>query len=253
MLKEYLSTLANAIRSKLGTTEKINAQDFAEKIMSIPSGGGDDFWNVYQDNGNRTDYNGAFAGIGWTDKTFTPKHDIKPTTATNLFYYAKNIKNLKQMLIDAGVVLDTSNCTSMNNFIQSADYVSHLPEISTVSCATLSQFLHWNTVLTNFDKLILKSDGSQTFSSSFGGLNNLKEIRIEGLFGVSVNLQNSSKLTNDSAISIIMHLKNYKGTTNENKFKLTLSETVWTNLETTTPPDGCENWKAYLTSIGWLY
>ena len=35
MLKEYLSTIANAIRSKLGSTAKINAQNFAEKIGEV--------------------------------------------------------------------------------------------------------------------------------------------------------------------------------------------------------------------------
>jgi hypothetical protein len=32
MLKEYLGTLANAFRTALGTTDKINAQDFANKV-----------------------------------------------------------------------------------------------------------------------------------------------------------------------------------------------------------------------------
>lgn len=35
MLKEYLSTLANKFRSVLGTTEKINAQDFPDKVTEV--------------------------------------------------------------------------------------------------------------------------------------------------------------------------------------------------------------------------
>ena len=252
MLKEYLSTLANAIRSKLGTTEKINAQDFAEKIMSIPQGGADDFWDIYQDNGKRTDYNGAFAGIGWTDETFKPKYDIRPTTATNLFYYAKNIKNLKQILIDAGVVLDTSRCTVMNNFIQSADFITHLPEISTVSCASLSQFLHWNVVLTNVDKIILKSDGSQTFSNCFGGLNNLVEIRFEGKFGVTVSIKESTKLSKESIISIVNAL--YENSVNK---KITFSKTAVNKAfgidvdDLSTYPEGSEYYNLRHSKDNW--
>ena len=39
MLKEYLSTIANAIRSKLGSTAKINAQNFADKIGEVYDAG----------------------------------------------------------------------------------------------------------------------------------------------------------------------------------------------------------------------
>lgn len=35
MLREYLSTIANQFRSILGTTEPINAQDFADKINEV--------------------------------------------------------------------------------------------------------------------------------------------------------------------------------------------------------------------------
>lgn len=39
MLKEYLSTLANKLRSVLETTEKINAQNFVDKIQEVYSKG----------------------------------------------------------------------------------------------------------------------------------------------------------------------------------------------------------------------
>ena len=39
-LKQYLTSIADAIREKTGQSEKINAKDFAEKIMSITAGGG---------------------------------------------------------------------------------------------------------------------------------------------------------------------------------------------------------------------
>lgn len=38
-LTEYLKTIADAIRAKKGTTETINAQDFATEIVNLPSGG----------------------------------------------------------------------------------------------------------------------------------------------------------------------------------------------------------------------
>ena len=39
-LSDFLTDVANSIRTKTGTTEQINAQDFSDKILSIQTGGG---------------------------------------------------------------------------------------------------------------------------------------------------------------------------------------------------------------------
>ena len=36
----------------------------------------DEFWNGYQQNGNKTNYNNAFYGYGWTPETYNPKYPI---------------------------------------------------------------------------------------------------------------------------------------------------------------------------------
>ena len=36
----------------------------------------DDFWEEYQQGGERINYNYAFAGLGWNEKTFNPKYPI---------------------------------------------------------------------------------------------------------------------------------------------------------------------------------
>ena len=61
MLKEYLSTLANAFRSVLGTTDKINAQNFASKVNEVyekgkAEGGDNDFFNMRTNNGKNFAY-----------------------------------------------------------------------------------------------------------------------------------------------------------------------------------------------------
>ena len=38
-LQDFLTDVANSIRTKTGTTELINAQDFSDKILNISSGG----------------------------------------------------------------------------------------------------------------------------------------------------------------------------------------------------------------------
>ena len=98
MLKEYLKSIADAIREKLGTTEKINAQDFAGKIDETYTKGRSDyyneFWDTYQQNGKRTNYTYAFGfsgnSYGWTDISFNPKYDINATHTNGLLQTFSN-------------------------------------------------------------------------------------------------------------------------------------------------------------------
>ena len=53
------------------------------------------------------------------------------------------------------------------------------------------------------DKIILKDDGSQTFSSTFLHYKQIENVVFEGVIGTTINFQWSTKLTRDSLISII--------------------------------------------------
>lgn len=228
MLKEYLSEIANAIRTKHHVTEKMNARDFATLILDIPSVSGPEFldkesyfWDVYQDNGTRTNYNGAFAGTRWDETTFVPKYDIRPTDASNMFYGARKIKDLTTLIKNAGIVFDTSQCTSFLGMFTSADYISHIPTISTVSCTTISTLFYWNGALITIEKIILKDDGSQKLTNFLVGLGSLQNVMIEGKIGDTVNISTSKNLTTKSIVSIIEAL--YEGSSGKT---LTLSQTA---------------------------
>ena len=81
----------------------------------------DRFWDLYQQNGERTDYRYAFSGIGWNKDTFKPKYDIKPVgNAEQLFYnsqinksvlYANRI-SMKELEEHQGIVFDFSQVTN---------------------------------------------------------------------------------------------------------------------------------------------
>ena len=205
----------------------------------------DEFWDVYQENGNRTNYNTAFAGYGWTDETFKPKYDIKPTSANRLFSYTA-ITDLKEALEKAGVVLDLSKVTSAVYLFESGS-LTHIPEINTTSLSDLQYFIYSALNLVTVDKVILKNDGSQTFGAqSFGALLNLEEIRFEGVIGKNgFNMNRSTKLSKASIESIINHLS-----TTTSGLTVTLSKTAkeaaftdeeWEALEQTK-----KNWTIYL-------
>ena len=165
----------------------------------------DAFWDNYQDYGNRTDYNMAFGSHAWNDNIFKPKYDIKPISATRLFG-STDITDIKGCLERAGVVLDLSNCTSMVYLMETGAKVTRLPILNVAKISSLNYFMNYATNLISVDKVILKSDGSQTFSNtSFGYLSSLVEIRFEGVIGKTINFQ-WSPLSRASIESIVEHL-----------------------------------------------
>ena len=46
-LEKFLTDIADAIRAKTGTADKIDAENFADMILAIQSGGGGDVGNEY--------------------------------------------------------------------------------------------------------------------------------------------------------------------------------------------------------------
>lgn len=132
----------------------------------------EDFWDKYQDNGNRTNYGYAFAGVGWTDENYNPKYPIKVTSSVSVFQYS-NITRTKQPII---IQTSATNNTSF------------------YACQSL----------TEITELRLDTDMG-TVSSSFNGCTKLKTIKItgSGKFLGTMTFKNSQNLTKESIISII--------------------------------------------------
>jgi hypothetical protein len=111
---ERFKEISDKIREKLGTDDLIKPLEFVTKIDKIYQkaneiGYGDgykegaefglqqqrrNFFDSYQDNGNRIDYEDAFAGVGWTSENFTPTHEIivgENSSGRRMFYKSKNL------------------------------------------------------------------------------------------------------------------------------------------------------------------
>lgn len=186
----------------------------------------DRFWDAYQHNGNRTNYQSAF--YRWVDECFYPKYDIKPSTgiATQLFAYC-TVSNIKQRLIDCNVILDLSKATSTNSIFSGA-YTEEVPEID-LSSSTNASYLFEACKCVTVDKLTLPESGNINLNNAFISANYLENIIIAGTIGVSVNLQWSTKL---SAKSIASFVEALSSTTSG--LTLTLSQTAVNNADWTT-------------------
>ncbi len=177
------------------------------KAMVNKDAGNDIFWDALQDNGNRTDYDFAFGGIGWTDHTFAPKYDMQPTNASYMFYKS-GITDLKGLLDARGLTLDFSKSKGLTYLFQQSK-ITRVGEIDTRMCPGLEYLLTSCGSLVSIDKIILKNDGSQTFSKSmsFQNCSSLAEIRFEGVIGQdNFNMQWSKKLSKASIESIFAAL-----------------------------------------------
>lgn len=162
----------------------------------------DAFWDFYQNNGNRRAYVGAFcgewSGAGWwNDTTFRPKYDIIITGDMRYTFAYNQITDLKGILEEQGVTLDTSGVTAMvNPFLWT--HISRLPVLDLSSSGSVNLYCAYK--LKSVDKIILKQNGTQNFDLRECG--SLEDIVFEGVIGRDFNPTHSTKLTKASIENI---------------------------------------------------
>ena len=247
-VNEKMTAIADAIRDKTGKTDALTLDNMAEDISRVYESGQkaqyDEFWDNFQDNGNRTNYSRAF-GKYWNDAIFNPKYAIKPVGTIAYIFAYSGLTDIAKLFADSGVEFDTSEATAFNEFASYSSTISHLPAISTVGASSLDSIFYNNGAIHTIDKLIFKDDGSQTWASSaFNGLASLVNIRIEGKIGASLNLSKASKLSYESLAGeegFINALYDYSETT----------ETRTLTLHATAKAKLSESDIAVITQKGW--
>ena len=135
-LHDYLSDLADAIREKKGSSEPINAQNFAEEIKGISTGG----WTGHADAE-------GLKAIGWDDDdiAYYQKHGVNwneeddeyhKVSDDNKALYgvltADNIANYKDRIVYLPKI-DTSGLTSMSNMFVDCKSMVAIPMLNTTN------------------------------------------------------------------------------------------------------------------------
>lgn len=206
-----IAAIAEKIREKTGGTETYTTAQMPSGVDEVYDAGKkseyDAFWDAFQMNGNRKNYSYAFAS-GWSDDTFAPKYDIRPTQMLRTFYATK-IKNISQCIAKQGVVFDTSNCTDFQYaFSGTTAEIEVIPPISLVSVTNgnyVSYAFSYLYYCHTIEKLIVKEDGSTPFHIyMFNGSSALVNLIIEGTIGMAgFNVSPCTKLSKASITSII--------------------------------------------------
>lgn len=236
----HYQNIANRIRSFTGSEETYTPAQMPSGIALVYEDGYeqghedgrkteyDTFWDAYQNYGSRKSYMGAFSGVGWTEATFKPKYNIVVDgTARNMFAGALSGVDIEALLSNLGVVLDTSGVTSSDGFDYFCQYASPsvLPVIDTTGVTQIRYLAYHASSLVTVRKLVLKSDGSQTFNQIFANCTKLENIVIEGTIGKNGFSVSSSPLTFQSISSIVNALADKTGDTSGTTWKITLGVT----------------------------
>lgn len=246
-----LTAIGNAIREKTGSEDLMLPSDMPTAIEGIETNSGDynegyeaarqHFWNGVQDHGNRTNYDRAF--LRWNVDGIYPYYSMYPTNCSYMFYNTSTAGtdfDLAARFENLGIVLDTSNSTNFAWMFYSSPKITRIPTINTTSAEALGSTFY-GTKAHTIDKLILKEDGSQTFSNTFAYCANLKEIRIEGKIGNNFQIGGNSVLSVESMLSIFEALIDYQN-----------SETTYTcSLGTKNLAKLTDEQKAIATQKGW--
>lgn len=199
----------------------------------------DAFWDALQKNGTASNYEYAFGSRVWTDKMFKPKYNITLAagyTATDMFARS-NITNVKQRLIEAGVVLDTSACTYFTRMFYNAK-TTEIPTID-ISNAKGTQTLFASASIVSIDKVII-SETTKINVDMFSGATKLKDIVFDGVIGSNLDMSQCTNLSKASITSIM----NALSTTATGK-TLTLSQDA---VEVAFIPDDVDEWAALVNA-----
>jgi hypothetical protein len=174
-----------------------------------------EFWNNIQDYGKRTNHHSAFLGNGCWINVFYPIHDIKPTNLQQCFSLWGDTAtengvttiNLKQRLIDCGVVLDTSNCTRFTDCFYFAVGITHLPKIDmskTEHTTYGNRVFAYMRGLESIDELVLPTNSTVAPSHWFDDCKKLVDLKLTGtIFSNGFDIHWSTKLSKASILSIL--------------------------------------------------
>lgn len=234
-LKPYLSNIADKLKSLLGIADKINAQDFAEKIDEVYEKSRLDAWNEITNNNTKVFYTNAFREM--PDGSFNPPFAVKPVNAEAMFHSCKQKKITSEQL-------DLSAC---GNFPYGF-YGTKLEELGVVDLSknnNNSAVFYASDRLHTIEKIIFAEDGTSKTDAGlfFASTSALANITIGGKIGKNIDFS-YSPLTRESIMG-------ENGVANALIDNASTGETRTLKLSTTTKGYLSDSDKATITQKGW--
>ena len=137
-LSDFLTDVANSIRTKTGTTEQINAQDFSDKILSIQS---ESTLKKLLDTTKSADYlfsnySGTFASV---ENVIQPSDTENVTSMRYTFSNCRELQHIPQ--------LNTSNVTDMTGMFKGFTSLHFTPSLDTSKVTSMREMFSGCTQL----------------------------------------------------------------------------------------------------------
>lgn len=207
--------------------------------------------------GQRIDYSFCLRDAIFHFDTFNPPYKMGIKYGAYLFFNTKGLKKI----ITAN--FDLSNLTNANYMFCRGE-IEEIGDLDLGNNTAMSQFSMWQFAdmynCHTIGVITLPTNGlnGRTTEPPFWGLYALKNISFEGgTINTSISFQHSSRLTVESAKSIITHLKDFNALTCDEgawNYVITFHSNTWALLENEgeTAPNGT-TWKQYVSHKKWDY
>jgi surface protein len=128
-LQDFLTDVANAIRTKTGATQPINAQDFSAKILNIPTGGGNTLKNLLDATQSASYLFISYKGTS-VDDLIQPNDTSNVTNMSYMFNNCSSLTTIPQ--------LDTSNVTDMYYMFHNCNSLTSIPLLDTSNVTNMN-------------------------------------------------------------------------------------------------------------------
>jgi len=205
----------------------------------------DAFWDAFQKKGQNSNYLCSFAGDGWTADTFRPKYNIPVGYGYMTFRNSKIEADLVSLCQQLGIAITFDKSTDFTQTFANSRFTG-IGTVDTTSASSLASTFSGCTYLKKVGKLILKSNGSQTFTSTFFNCTGLEEIEIEGVIGNNINIS-SSPLDAKSIVSVVEALSANAQGKSVSLSMAAVNAANWTETE-------YESWDALVaTKTNWTF
>ena len=192
-IQDFLTDVADAIREKKGTTDKINPQDFSSEIASIQSGGRD--WSEI----------GYNAEPSFIEEGFAYAKEIKDNWNSNIVTISRKWHSDNRLFIFPNV--DLSNVVNATLAFYNCCFLKYVPPISMPKCTNISSMFRTCTALLEI-KFVSDTSSITSASDAFSGCKVLT--KVDGL-----DTQNVTNMTNIFTSTALQEVElNCKSATN---------------------------------------